>query len=110
MTDRELLSAYQREQTTESFARLVAAHVDLVYSVARRHVGNAHGAEDVTQAVFLTLGGGVGCRGFRGGVAVYDDTVRGRCGRCATKHGGSGEKRRRRCGGTTRAVRIRRGG
>jgi RNA polymerase sigma factor (sigma-70 family) len=55
MTDRELLAAYQRQRSAEHFAELVARHVDLAYSVARRLTRDAHLAEDDTQEVFLTL-------------------------------------------------------
>lgn len=39
----------------EALPILVRRHADFVYSTARRRVGNAHLAEDITQAVFLIL-------------------------------------------------------
>src|ERR1700722_1617798 len=39
----------------DGFAELVRDHADLVYSAARRQLGNAAMAEDVVQAVFILL-------------------------------------------------------
>ena len=49
------LRHYVRTGSGEAFARVVAAHVDMVYSTSRRVVGDPATAEDVTQAVFLIL-------------------------------------------------------
>lgn len=53
--DGELLAQYARNQSEAAFAALVARHVNLVYSVALRHVSDSHQAEDITQVVFLLL-------------------------------------------------------
>jgi RNA polymerase sigma factor (sigma-70 family) len=53
--DNELLAQYARNKSEEAFAALVARHVNLVYSVALRHVANSHQAEEITQVVFLLL-------------------------------------------------------
>src|SRR6185312_1239775 len=37
----------------EAFAALVTKHVNLVYSVAMRSIGNPAAAEEITQAVFI---------------------------------------------------------
>jgi len=53
--DLELLRQYASRQCEDSFGVVVSRHLDLVYSVALRQVGNRHQAEEIAQAVFLTL-------------------------------------------------------
>jgi len=53
--DSVLLRQYAENHSDEAFAELVTRHVNLVYSVALRHVGNPHNAEEITQAVFVIL-------------------------------------------------------
>jgi uncharacterized protein (TIGR03435 family) len=53
--DSALLRQYAEYHSDEAFATLVTRHVNLVYSVALRHVGNPHNAEEITQAVFVIL-------------------------------------------------------
>jgi RNA polymerase sigma factor (sigma-70 family) len=53
--DNALLRQYAENQSDEAFATLVTRHVNLVYSVALRHTGNPHRAEEITQAVFIIL-------------------------------------------------------
>jgi DNA-directed RNA polymerase specialized sigma24 family protein len=53
--DSALLRQYAENNSDEAFAALVTRHVNLVYSVALRQVGNPHNAEEITQAVFIIL-------------------------------------------------------
>jgi RNA polymerase sigma factor (sigma-70 family) len=55
VSDMELLRDYDRQGSEDAFAALVRRHINLVYSVAFRHVGIAAHAEEITQAVFVIL-------------------------------------------------------
>jgi uncharacterized protein (TIGR03435 family) len=55
LDDIALLRQYTEQTSEEAFAALVTRHIDKVYSVALRHTGNPHQAEEITQAVFVIL-------------------------------------------------------
>ncbi|MDB5321878.1 MAG: polymerase, sigma-24 subunit, subfamily [Phycisphaerales bacterium] len=54
-SDAELLRRYAATGAGEDLTALVHRYVDLVYSAARRQLGDAHAAQDVTQQVFVVL-------------------------------------------------------
>ena len=51
--DTELLSDYSKTGSKQALGELARRHAGLVYSAARRRVGDAHLAEDVAQAGFI---------------------------------------------------------
>jgi uncharacterized protein (TIGR03435 family) len=53
--DMQLVRVFAATGSEEAFATLARRHVNLVYSVALRRLGNSHEAEEVTQAVFIIL-------------------------------------------------------
>lgn len=55
MDDSVLLRDYTDHRSDDAFAELVTRHINLVYSVAMRAVGDPHAAEEITQAVFIIL-------------------------------------------------------
>ena len=55
LDDTALLREYVERNSEEAFAALVRRHINKVYSVALRHTGNPHQAEEITQAVFVIL-------------------------------------------------------
>ena len=54
-SDGILLARFATERDESAFTALVRRHTPLVFGTARRIIGNAADAEDVLQAVFLTL-------------------------------------------------------
>jgi RNA polymerase sigma factor (sigma-70 family) len=54
-SDAALLDAFARTRDQATFSQLVDRYINLVHAAARRQVGDAHLAEDITQAVFLLL-------------------------------------------------------
>ena len=55
LSDQQLLHAYADRHSDAAFGELVRRHVDIVYSAARRMIGEEQSARDITQAVFLAL-------------------------------------------------------
>ena len=53
--DMQLLQEYASGRAEAAFNALVSRHINLVYSAAMRSVNNPHQAEEITQAVFVTL-------------------------------------------------------
>jgi uncharacterized protein (TIGR03435 family) len=53
--DIELVRRYAQDNSEEAFATLVSRYINMVYSIALRHVHNSHQAEEITQAVFIIL-------------------------------------------------------
>src|SRR5262245_58963997 len=53
--DAVLLHRFVAAEDREALALLIARHGPMVLGTARRFVGNTHDAEDVFQAVFLSL-------------------------------------------------------
>jgi RNA polymerase sigma factor (sigma-70 family) len=53
--DSELLARFVRDASEADFAALVERHLPLVHSVALRHTQNPQTAQDISQAVFITL-------------------------------------------------------
>jgi hypothetical protein len=53
--DRELLREYVAQHSEEAFAKLVERRLNLVYSVALRHVGDPPQAQEIAQAVLVIL-------------------------------------------------------
>src|SRR5262245_41367163 len=54
-SDRELMERFERDGSQDAFAQLLDRHGAMVRAVCRRHLRDAHDAEDAFQATFLVL-------------------------------------------------------
>src|SRR5260221_12776174 len=50
-----LLKQFAETNSETAFSEIVSRHVNLVYSTALRNVGDAHAAQEISQAVFIIL-------------------------------------------------------
>jgi len=55
MNGTDLLAEFRKSRADGAFGELVRRYTNLVYSVAKRRLGNVSLAEEVTQSVFLRL-------------------------------------------------------
>lgn len=55
MDEDTLITEFRKHQSEDAFAALVSRHVDLVYAVALRQVGDPGAAEEIAQNVFVSL-------------------------------------------------------
>ncbi len=55
LSDRELLAAYRRTGSRETYSEVVSRYADAVYATCLRTLGNPHSAEDAAQAAFLVF-------------------------------------------------------
>jgi uncharacterized protein (TIGR03435 family) len=55
MNDIELLQEFAQRGSEGAFRTLVERHIDFVYTVALRQIGNTHTADEITQTVFIDL-------------------------------------------------------
>src|ERR1700709_516951 len=53
--DMTLVREFAANQSEPAFAALVERHIGLIHSAALRQAGDAHLAEEITQAVFIIL-------------------------------------------------------
>jgi DNA-directed RNA polymerase specialized sigma24 family protein len=55
LDDIALLRQYAENNSESAFTTLVERHVNLVYSVALRNIGDPQAAKEIAQAVFIIL-------------------------------------------------------
>jgi RNA polymerase sigma factor (sigma-70 family) len=55
LDDIALLKQFAEKDSEPAFAGIVSRHLNLVYSTALRRTGNAHAAQEISQAVFIIL-------------------------------------------------------
>src|SRR4051794_4579515 len=101
-SDQDLLRAFASDGDEEAFRRIVERYLGVVHAAARRQVhGDAHLADDVTQAVFIMLAtkaraprGPGGAGGLRDGTVLAGWLIT--AARLAAKAAVRGEMRRKR--------------